>query len=417
MKQEQQPVVIVGGGIIGAMCAYYLNRAGYAVTIVDRGKFGAACSHGNCGYVSPSHVLPLTTPGGIRKALRSMLSSSSPFYIKPRLSLDLWSWLWRFSRRCNQRDMMSAAQTLHTLLQSSKQLYETLISEEGIDCEWETRGIFFVFHSDHEFHEYQKTNDLLVKNFGVGAKPFDGRQLVAAEPALVDGLGGAWLYECDAHLRPDKLMSQLQSLLQQRGVKVIENCEVTGFDVEQGQARSVQTAQGPIQGSRFVVASGALTPFLNQHLGCRIPIQPGKGYSITMPRTATCPSYPMIFEEHRVAITPMKSTFRIGSTMEFAGYDSSINQRRLAILKSAAKIYLRETPLDQVTETWYGWRPMTWDSKPFIDRAPAMNNTWIAAGHNMLGLSLGTVTGKLITELISGDQPHLDVRPLSVSRI
>jgi D-amino-acid dehydrogenase len=414
---SKQTVVVVGGGIIGGMCAYYLNLAGYPVTILDRGHFGAACSHGNCGYVSPSHILPLTTPGGIRKALRSMMSSSSPFYIKPRFSLDLWSWLWKFSQRCNHRDMMSAAQTLHALLQSSKQLYETLIAKENIDCEWETRGIFFVFHSQHEFEEYAKTNELLVQNFGVAAKPYDGRQLVAAEPALVDGLGGAWLYECDAHLRPDKLMSQLAELLKQRGVQIIENCDVTGFEVESGRARAARTNQGAIQGGHFVVATGALTPFLNEHLGCKIPIQPGKGYSITMPRTATCPTYPMIFEEHRVAITPMKSTFRIGSTMEFAGYDSSINQKRLGILKSAAKIYLRETPLDQVTETWYGWRPMTWDSKPFIDRAPAINNAWIAAGHNMLGLSLGPVTGKLIAELIGNEQPHLDVKPLCVSRI
>jgi D-amino-acid dehydrogenase len=173
---------------------------------------------------------------------------------------------------------------------------------------------------------------------------------------------------------------------------------------------------GEIAADRVVVACGALTPFLNQQLGCRIPIQPGKGYSLTMPRPAVCPTYPLIFEQHRVAITPMKSGYRIGSTMEFAGYDSRINQRRLQLLRDSARLYLREPDAEPLQETWYGWRPMTWDSKPYIDRSPRFENVWVAAGHNMLGLSMATVTGKLIAEMMTGQQPHLDIRPLRIGR-
>jgi D-amino-acid dehydrogenase len=417
MIQEQKPIVVVGGGIIGAMCAWYLVKSGHRVTIIDRAKFGAACSHGNCGYVSPSHVLPLTTPGGVTKALKSMLSSNSPFYIKPRISLALWGWLLRFARRCNQRDMLEAAQSIHALLQSSKELYVELVRSQQLECEWQDKGMLFVYQDEHELHEYEAINELTREKFGVSAKQINGDELIKLEPALKPGVAGAWYFDCDSHLRPDKLMSEMKRLLQAHAVKIVEQCELKGLVVEHDQVQAVQTTQGDFPASQLVIATGAMTPFLNQHLGCKIPIQPGKGYSLTMPRPSNCPKIPMIFEQHRVAITPMLSAYRIGSTMEFAGYDDSINEKRLGLLRKAAEIYLHEPYAEPITEKWYGWRPMTWDSKPFIDRLPRIKNGWVAVGHNMLGISMSTATGKLIAEMINGEKPHLDIQPLRLSRI
>ncbi len=408
--------IVIGGGVVGSLCAYYLSQSGHRVTIVDAGTVGGACSHGNCGYVCPSHVLPLAVPGAVRKTLRAMLSSRSPFYIKPRVSPDLWSWLWRFMRCCNPKQMMESAHVCHELLQSSLRLYEELIAAESLDCEWERRGLLFVFRSDHEFHEYEATDRLLRTEFGVAATPYDGHSMVALEPALRDGLGGGWHYEGDCHLRPDKLMSGLRSCLERKGVRLIENCRLVSFDGQRGMAQAIETTSGRIEAQQFVVATGAWTPMLNRDLGCRIPIQPGKGYSITMPRPHLCPRIPLILEEHRVAITPMRTGYRIGSTMEFAGYDATLNRRRLGLLKEGASVYLREPFADPVVEEWYGWRPMTYDSRPIIDRSPALQNVWIAAGHSMLGLSMATATGKLVRELIDGDPPHVDPKPLQVHR-
>src|SRR5262249_26029784 len=153
--------------------------------------------------------------------------------------------------------------------------------------------------------------------FGVPAKPFFGDDVCSLEPALKPGLGGGWLYETDAHLRPDRLMAEWHKKLEARGVAVREDCEATGFARSGGTATAVQTKQGEVAADAFVLAAGALTPFLNDHLGCRIPIQPGKGYSITMPRPGRCPTVPLIFEEHRVAATPFRSGYRLGSMMEF----------------------------------------------------------------------------------------------------
>jgi len=191
---------------------------------------------------------------------------------------------------------------------------------------------------------------------------------------------------------------------------------MNGFIGEQRRARAAVTSKGELAADAFVVAAGALTPLLNTHLGCRIPIQPGKGYSITMPRPGICPAYPMIFEEHRVGVTPMKSGYRIGSTMEFAGYDTSLNRRRLDLLKEGARHYLQEPFCEPVEEEWYGWRPMTPDSLPIIDRSPAFANVLIAAGHNMLGLSMAPATGKLVAEMLCGTETHVDPLPYRVCR-
>jgi D-amino-acid dehydrogenase len=352
----------------------------------------------------------------VGKVLRSMVSSRSPFYVKPRFSPTLWRWLWNFSRRCNQRDMLAAGAALHQLLERSKDLYVDLIESERLDCEFEQVGLLFVYQDEHEFHEFGATNELTRKEFGVAAEPIEATALEAMEPALKPGLGGAWYYRCDGHLRPDRLMSEMKRILLARGVHIFENCGCDEFVIESNRIKAAKTEQGDIAGAHFVVATGAWTPQLNRLLGCRVPIEPGKGYSITMPRPTICPKYPLIFEQHRVAVTPLKSCYRIGSTMEFAGYDGSINERRLRLLTDSAAIYLREPMAEPILEKWYGWRPMTWDSLPYIDRAPLAKNVWVAAGHNMLGLSTATATGELIGELITGQPPHLDVARFRLTR-
>ena len=147
-----------------------------------------------------------------------------------------------------------------------------------------------------------------------------------------------------------------------------------------------------------------------------MPIQPGKGYSLTMPRPSICPAVPLIFPETRVAVTPFQTGYRLGSTMEFAGYDATLNPRRLQLLRDGARPYLREPEAEPVEEAWFGWRPMTTDGLPIIDRGPALSNVMIAAGHGMLGLSMAPATGKLVAELLNGDEPHLDPGPYRVGR-
>jgi D-amino-acid dehydrogenase len=409
-------VVVIGGGIVGACCALFLRKAGNQVTILDRGAFGRGCSHANCGYVCPSHVLPFAGPGAVWSTLKTLFQRNSPLKVRPGTVLANLGWFLGFQRRCNERDMLAAGTAIQSLLRSSRTLFDELIATEKLNCEWESKGLLFVFRSQKEFEHYGHTDDLLRERFDMGAKKLDAESLLAMEAALLPGNAGGYWYEGDAHLRPDRLMSELKRVLQAAGVEIIENCAATGFIRENGIAKAVKTPAREIPADQFVVATGAWTPLLNAELGCQVPIQPGKGYSITMPRPKVCPAVPLIFEEHRVAITPFQSGYRIGSTMEFAGYDESMNRSRLGLLTDAAKVYLREPFAEPVQEEWWGWRPMTFDSLPIIDRSPAMKNVLIATGHNMLGLSMGPGTGKLVAEMLSGAEPHIDVRPYSLSR-
>jgi D-amino-acid dehydrogenase len=409
-------VVVIGGGVIGAACAYYLSRAGWAVEVVDRGAFGRGCSHGNCGLVCPSHVLPLAEPGAVWRALKSLFQRNSPFAVRPRFDPALWGWLLRFARRCNRHDMREAGRAIRALLDSSRALYEGLLRDEPIDCEWQARGLLFVLLTGRGLEHYARTDRLLREWFDLPAERYDGDGLVRLEPALRPGLAGGYYYRGDAHLRPDRLLASWRRVLEARGVGVREHCEVRGFVRARGRARAAVTSQGERAGDAFVVAAGALTPLLSRHLGCRIPIQPGKGYSITMPRPANCPVLPLVLEEHRVAVTPMRSGYRLGSTMEFAGYDTRLDRGRLALLREGARRYLREPYCDPVEEEWYGWRPMTPDGLPVIDRSPALANVVIAAGHNMLGLSMAPATGRLVAELLGGGAAHIDPSPYAVAR-
>ncbi|MCY2968397.1 MAG: FAD-dependent oxidoreductase, partial [Planctomycetota bacterium] len=326
MSDVPKHVLIIGGGIVGASCAYALQRTGARVTIVDKGKFGAACSHANCGYICPSHVLPLAEPGAIGRSLRAMVKPNSPFTIKPRLDPALWSWLLGFARKCNERDMLASGRALHPILESSLALYRQFIAEEQVQCEWEERGLMFAYKSQAEFEAYGKTNDLLAREFQLPAEKLTGAALREREPALRDDLAGGWFYHDDAHVRPDRLMSELRRLLESRGTVIREECEFQGFTGDGVSLRGAKCGSEEIVADAFVVATGAWSPLLQQHLRCKLPIQPGKGYSITMRRPEICPKIPMIFPETRVAVTPFTSGYRLGSTMEFAGYDTTINR-------------------------------------------------------------------------------------------
>jgi D-amino-acid dehydrogenase len=276
--------------------------------------------------------------------------------------------------------------------------------------------LLLVFKSPHEFEAHEKIAEFVGNEFGIESAPYDGEQLRSLEPALRTGQAGAWHYPGDAHLRPDRLMEELKGRLTSRGVNIAEGVKVTQFDIDNTRARSIDTTEGKMSADQFVLATGAEAPNFAKQLGCRIPIQPGKGYSITVPRSGTVPSIPIILEEYHVAVTPWRSGVRIGSTMEFAGYDSTLNRRRIELFKRAVAEYLIDPPLGPVEEEWSGWRPMSCDDLPCIGTAPGAINVVIAAGHGMIGMATAPASGKLAAELASGEAPHVDPLPYALER-
>jgi len=414
--RESRTAVVVGGGLIGCASAYYLARDGWQVRLLERRTIGSGASGGNCGFVCPSHVLPLASPGAVAHILRTVLSRDSPIAVRCRFDPALWTWFVRFARCCTKRHMESAALARHGLLQSSMTLYRQLLADEGLDCQWQDRGLLLVFKSSRTFDKFAATSRLLQREFAVSSRPFPGDDVASFEPALRPGLGGGWHFPSDAHVRPDRLLASLVAALRRRGVHVDEGVDVAGLNLQNGRLTSVQTSRGAIKADAAVIAAGAETPAFANALRCRIPIVPGKGYSLTMSAPQRAAQIPLIFEESHVAVTPLGAYYRIGSTMEFAGYDRCLNPKRLDLLVRSAREHLLEAPVEGVVEKWCGWRPMVYDDLPCIGPAPAAANVIVASGSGMIGLATAPATGLLVAQLAGGQEPHLDPAPFSLER-
>ena len=409
-------VIVVGAGIVGIACAHYLSASGLRVTVIDQGTIGGACSHGNCGYICPSHVLPLTEPGAIGTAVKSLFNPKAPFRVKPRLSPALLKWMWQFARRCNHRQMLAAGEHLKAILDSSMREYKRLMRDEALACEWKESGLLYVLQTEDGMEDFAKNDRLLTEHFGLSARRIEGRDLAAFDPALMHGLAGAFHYPNDASIRPDLLNASWSRRLKEHGVAFIEHCQLQRFEKSNRRVLQLATSQGTLQADRIVIATGAWSSRLSSELECPIPVEPGKGYSVTMSRPDPCPRYPLLFPEHRVGVSPFEHGYRIGSMMEFVGFDTTIPAHRIQQLGNSASHYLASPALVGELQTWYGWRPMTWDSLPIIGRAPRLENVYLATGHNMLGMSLATATGKLIAEMMTGRSPHLDPAAFSPQR-
>lgn len=416
MNQEPRTAIVIGGGMVGCWCAWFLQRSGWQVTVVERDRLGRGASYGNCGYVSPSHVFPLPGPGVIRKTFPMLFRRDAALSIPLRFDPGLLRWLVRFARQCNAPAQSRAALARHALLASSFEIYRDTIAAEAIECQWQKAGLLLVFNSEQDFRDYTRVADRIRDEFKIRLDEYPGEQIRELEPALREGLAGGWYYPDDAQLRPNELIAGLMSRFREAGGRVQEQTTVHELRIEGGKLRGIETDQGTLEADLTVLATGAETPAYAKPLGCEIPIQPGKGFSFLVKPPAQTPRVPMIFEEHHVAVTPYRDAMRVGSTMQLTGYDASLNQRRLELLRRSTNDHLAE-PLDEAAwDHWAGWRPMTYDGVPCIDWAPAANNVLVAAGHGMVGIASASATGKLIAELAGGTDPHLDPAPYRLDR-
>ena len=415
MTTADADVLILGGGVIGLACAHYLLEAGRSVRVLDRGVAGGATSHGNCGTITPSHAPPLAAPGMVTKAMKWMLTPDAPLYVRPRFDPALAAWLLRFSRRCNRNDWWQSARARSTILETSRRLLGDLVARHNIACEFTASGLRYVYRDSAAFSAGCEELPAL-RELGIHAYELDATRLAAEEPALLSGLAGAIEFPNDANLRPDRYTAELAHLVRAAGGVIEENVEVTGFVRAQSRIESVATSAGSRRGKQVLAAFGPWSPALLRQLDLRLPIQPGKGYSITYERPAVAPRIPVVLKERSVCVTAWDSGFRLGSTMEFSGFDATLNRRRLDALERGAREYLREPTGPRKIEEWFGWRPMTWDDLPILGRAPRHDNLWLATGHGMLGVSMSAATGHLLTDLICARTPIFDPAPSSPLR-
>jgi D-amino-acid dehydrogenase len=411
-------VLIVGAGIIGCCTAYSLARRGFAVTIVDRASDDhEGCSFGNAGMVVPSHFVPLAAPGMVSTAIRMMLRPRSPFYIRPRFSPELISWGWKFMRSATSEHVAQAAPLLRDLHLASRHLYAQLAGIPGFDFGLTQRGLLMLCKEqrtlDEEAHVAQSAREL-----NIPAEVLDAKGAAALEPDVQMDVAGAVYFPMDCHLQPDRLVRCLRTHLQSQGVRFIWNAPVTGWKKDHTRIASVCTTHGQIEADEYVLCGGSWSPAIAGDLKLALPMQAGKGYSLTLGNPRQKPHICSILAEARVAVTPMGDALRFGGTMEMSGLHERINLGRVrGIIESVPRYYPAFSPSDfEAAKPWQGLRPCSPDGLPYLGRTRSCANLTIATGHAMMGISLGPITGELAAQLLEGQPPSIDIRLLDPDR-
>ena len=416
MPAVQDDVLILGGGVIGLACALYLLKAGASVRVLEQGTPGCGSSHGNCGTITPSHAPPLAMPGMIGVALRSIFHADAPLYLNPRMDGPRLRWLLGFARHCNWRDFHAATQSRRVILQRSRQLLGALVRDDKLECEFVEQGTLLVYRTTQLQHRDEQEHAVLLERLGIEVRRLTGEQVEAMEPALKPGVVGGLLHPQDASLRPDRYAAELARRVVELGGVIESGARIEGFETDGARVSGVQSSRGLFRAERIVLALGAWSPLLARRLGLRLPMQPGKGYSLTYSCPALLPRHPLTLREPSVCVTHWNDGFRLGSTMEFSGYREGLNRARLDALRRGAAASLREPEGPELREEWWGWRPMSVDEVPIIGPSARWSNLWLATAHGMLGVSMSAATGELVASLLADTPAAIDPVPYAPAR-
>lgn len=413
--ESDNDVLIIGGGVVGVCSAYYLASKGIKVALIEKGEVASGCSYGNGGLIVPSHSTPLASPGALGDGLRWLFDAESPFYIKPRLNIDLIRWLLCFIFASRQSVMERSLPVLRDLLFASGALFQELANDAGFDFGYHGNGSLWVCLSQEKL-EQEKEEVHLLERFNIPVRLMDQKEVHDLEPALLPGVSGGVFYPRDGHIDPARFVVGLAEKAQGLGVQVWTKTEAMGFETSQGKITKVHTTRGTLSPKQIILAAGSWSPEVVHSLKLRIPIQAAKGYSITLENPAVAPKLPLLFGEARVVVNPLGSALRLAGTLEMAGMDFSFNSRRVNAIRKSSSAYLPGLDTAKVIEIWRGLRPCTPDGLPIISRSGDFENLIVAAGHAMLGMSLGPITGKLVSQLVMGEQIDVDATPLRLDR-
>jgi D-amino-acid dehydrogenase len=399
---------IIGGGIIGLSSAYYLVRSGHKVTIIDKGDLTDGCSFGNAGMIVPSHFIPLAAPGMISKGIRWMFRSTSPFYVRPRLDMDLVKWGYQFYKSSTKDHVERSAPALRDLSLLSRSLYSQLAKDLPFDFEYHERGLMMMYQTK-ETGEEEKETAHAANDLGIEARLLSPEEVQALEPDVKVNVRGGVYFPGDTHMTPRKLVSGLIHHLKTLGVDFITSAEVTNVTMKGRRIESLAAGGHDHTFDEYILATGSWSGDVGEKFNLKIPMQAGKGYSFTLNDVAKNIRIPSILLEARVAVTPMGSSLRFGGTMEIGGINHDINNNRVRGIVDSIPKYFPEMKVGFPSKVWHGLRPCSPDGLPFIGRTIAPENMIVATGHSMMGMSLGPATGKIVNDLVMGKKPDVDI--------
>ncbi len=418
MEKSKSHTVVVGGGVIGVCCAYYLAKRGVRVTVLERDEIGRGASFGNAGTIAPGHA-PMTKPGRVKQALKNMMDPTSTLYIAPRWDPALMKWLWVFRRHCTETHVKESMEALAPLGHDTRELFDQLVDEEALECNYTAEGYYEVFLTEPGLAN--ATNEAsLMWTHGYRPMSLPGEELRERELALRRGVQGGIFYPEAATLNPHSFLREMADRVSRLGAAVRIAADVSELLTSAHRVTGVRLRDGEVlPAGTVVLATGAYSLELAASVGYRLPIQAGKGYHRdrdlgsggTPSLKITC-----MLGEHSVFCTPMDGFVRYAGTMEFSGLNHEIRRPRLEQLTRAANLYLTGVGDVESRSEWCGLRPCTPDGLPIVGPVPGCKGLFIATGHAMLGLTLGPITGKLVAEMVLDGAPSRNIDALRVNR-
>ncbi|MEO9892653.1 FAD-dependent oxidoreductase [Aurantibacter sp.] len=403
-------VVIIGGGIIGLCSAYFLQKEGHEVTVLDKSDISEGASFVNAGYITPSHIIPLASPGKIAQGIKWMFNSSSPFYMKPRIDVDFFKWAWYFHKSSTIKKVDKAIPLIKDINLLSRDLFEGIKSSGDLgDFQLERKGLLMLYKTETSYsHEIAVANK--AKSLGLEVSELNKAEIENIEPNIKIDAEGAIHYECDGHMTPTEFMPKMLKYLKDAGVHIKTNEEVIDIGMENGLIQNVTTYKDNYAADEVVLAAGSWSGQLSKKLNIALPIQAGKGYRINVERN-TGISMPAILMEANMAVTPMKGFTRFAGTMEFSGINTLVRKERVQAIANGARSFYPELEITktEIAASKTGMRPVTPDGLPYIGRSSKFKNLTFATGHAMMGWSLGPATGKLVSEIISDKKSSMSL--------
>ena len=413
-------IIVLGAGVIGVTQAWYLARAGHEVTVIDRQPGPALeTSFANAGEISPGYSAPWAAPGIPMKALKWAFQRHAPLVLHPTLNPGRLRWMAEMLSNCTTAAYARNKSRMVRLAEYSRDCLTDLRTETGVAFDERQQGTLQLFRTQAQVDAAEKDIAVLRAD-GVPFEVLDRAACIAAEPGLAgaaDRIAGGLRLPGDETGDCFKFTNALAARAEALGVTFRYGVAIHGIRASLGRVTGVDTSEGLLTADGYVLALGSFSPHLAAGLGLRLPVEPIKGYSITVPiiDESRAPVSTVMDETYKVAITRLGSRIRVGGLAEIAGFDTRLQPRRRATLeKSVSELFGGAGDLSAAS-FWTGLRPMTPDGTPIVGATP-LANLWTNTGHGTLGWTMAAGSGAVLADLISGRAPGIDTEGLAMAR-
>ncbi|HEY4804789.1 MAG TPA: FAD-dependent oxidoreductase [Paraburkholderia sp.] len=411
----RESAVVIGGGIVGVCCALYLQRDGYAVTLIDPEAPGNSTAKWSCGQMAVSEVIPLSKPGILMKVPGWLMDQKGPLALRPSALPGIIPWFIRFLMCARHSKIVDIAQAMATLTHDVYADYAPLLDACGDKALMGERPILEVFE-DPKGLEHELPHLELRESLGFAVQRLNAKEIGDLEPALAGKFSHGLVFP-DWRSVSDTMgfiAALTGSFIAQGGRRV--RTEASRIDEANGRATGVTLANGErVEAQHVVVAAGTGARRFFGALGVSVPLEGIAGYQAVISDPGVEIRHSIIYADGGFCFTPMTRGLQIGGTIEFAGRGAEPNFKRADIILEKAKRVLPELRTAKV-EYGVGYRPFLPDTKPVIDRSRRLGNVFMAFGHGQLGLTLGATTGRLIADMVAGRPTKQDLAPFSAYR-